>query len=104
MLRNHHVEAAACKIKCWKIQFSPHILPEEDDDDDEVGGDAHVAADEAADLSHVDGVLPVVDDRLDDLGTVVDEGDRCQHYPGNEQARLALWSFLDCCREIFWFF
>ena len=63
---------------------STHILPEEDHDDNEVWGDAHVASDEAADLAHVDGVLPVVDDRLDDLGTVVDEGDRCQHDPGNQ--------------------
>jgi len=54
-----------------------------------------VAADEAADLAHVDGVLPVVDDRLDDLGTVVDEGDRCQHHPGNQQARLALSRSMD---------
>ena len=58
-----------------------------------------MASDETADLAHVDGILPVVDDRLDDLGTVVDEGDRCQHDPGNQQARLALWLCLDCCRE-----
>ena len=68
-----------------------HILPEGVDDDDEVGGNAHVAADEAADESHVARAVPVVVDHLNDLDAVVDEGDHCQHDPGNQQASLALW-------------
>ena len=67
-----------------------HILPEGVDDDDEVGGNAHVATDEAADESHVARAVPVVVDHLNDLDAVVDEGDHCQHDPGNQQASLAL--------------
>jgi len=54
-----------------------------------------VAADEAADESHVARAVPVVVDHLNDLDAVVDEGDHCQHDPGNQQASLALSCAMD---------
>ena len=72
------VEAAAYKWKVGKFTAVVHnILPEGVDDDDEVWGDAHVAADEAADEAHVARALPVVVDHLNQLYAVVDEGDHC---------------------------
>ena len=50
-----------------------------------------MAADEAADHAEVERVADVVNDREDELHAVEDEGDRCQHDPGNQQASLALW-------------
>ena len=50
-----------------------------------------MAADEAAGEAKVGWVVDVVGDRSDDLHDVVEEADYCQHDPGNQQARLALW-------------
>ena len=50
-----------------------------------------MAADEAAGEAKVGRVVDVVRDGSDDLHDVVEEADYCQHDPGNQQARLALW-------------
>jgi len=71
------------------------LLPETPDDDEKIGGDAHVAADEAADHAEVERVADVVDDGEDELDAVEDEGDCCQHDPGNQQASLALSCAMD---------
>ena len=100
MPRHLLVEAAACKSKVGKFTASVlHILPEGPDNDEEVGGDAHVAANEAAVDAQVEGCIPciawvVVADCEDELDAVVDEGDCCQHDPGNQQASLALWRII----------
>ena len=92
MPRHRLVEAAACKSKVEKFTVVRYIrLPEGEDDDDAVGGDAHVAADEAAGEPEVVRVVDVVGDGSDDLHAVVDETDHCQHDPGHQQASLALW-------------
>jgi len=63
------------KVHCTVVQYIP--LPEGEDDDDAVGGDAHVAADEAAGEPEVVRVVDVVGDGSDDLHAVVDEADHC---------------------------
>ena len=75
----------------WDNSVAVDILPEGVDDDDAEGGNAHVAANEAADEAHVHRPFPVVVDGKDELNAIVDIGDHCQHDPGNQQARFTLW-------------
>ena len=64
--------------------------PEWEDDGHEVGGETNEAADEAAVEAEDGGVVDVHDHGPDQLHHGVDQGDHCQHHPGDQKARFAL--------------